>query len=75
MPHEVDWQGMKTIDRARWKRERKIREAFHIEKRKLQLNRDVLNEAPFGMPLFDFGVGLDTTLWRDCLRVPCASRR
>ena len=40
MPHEVDWQGMKTIDRARWKRERKIREAFHIEKRKLQLNRD-----------------------------------
>ena len=41
MPHEVDWQGMKAIDRARWKRERKIREkAFHIQKRKPQLNRD-----------------------------------
>ena len=23
----------------------------------------VSSEAPFGMPLFDFGVGLDTTLW------------
>ena len=23
----------------------------------------VSNEAPFRMPLFDFGVGLDTTLW------------
>ena len=21
MPHEIDWQGMKAIDRARWKRE------------------------------------------------------
>ena len=40
MPHEIDWQGMKPIDRARWKRERKIREAFHIPKRKPQLNRD-----------------------------------
>ena len=41
MPHEIDWQGMKAIDRARWKRERKIREkAFHIQKRKPQLNRD-----------------------------------
>ena len=40
MPHEIDWQGIKAIDRARWKRERKIREAFHIQKRKPQLNRD-----------------------------------
>ena len=40
MPHEIDWLGMKAIDRARWKRERKIREAFHIQKRKPQLNRD-----------------------------------
>ena len=40
MPHEIDRQIMKTIDRARWKRERKIREAFHIQKRKPQLNRD-----------------------------------
>ena len=64
MPHEIDWQGMKAIDRARWKRERKIREAFHIQ----SANRNsivmaVSNEAPFGMPLFDFGVGLGTTLW------------
>ena len=40
MPHGIDWQGMKAIDRARWKRERKIREAFHNSKRKPQLNRD-----------------------------------
>ena len=40
MPHEIDWQGMKAIDRARWKRERKLREAFHIQKRKPQLNCD-----------------------------------
>ena len=39
MPHEIDWQGMKAIDRARWKRERKVREAFHIQKHKPQLNR------------------------------------
>ena len=41
MPHEIDWQVMEAIDRARWKRERKIREAFHIQKRQPQLNRDV----------------------------------
>ena len=40
MPREIDWQGMKVTDSARWKRERKIREAFHIQKRKPQLNRD-----------------------------------
>ena len=40
MPHEIDWQGMKAIDRARWKREQKIREAFHIQKRQSQLNHD-----------------------------------
>ena len=40
MPHEINWQGMKAIDRARWKRERKIRQAFHNQKHKPQLNRD-----------------------------------
>ena len=40
MPHEIDWQGMKALDRARWKWDRKIREVFHIQKRKQQLNRD-----------------------------------
>ena len=40
MPHEINWQGMKVTDCARWKRERKVREAFHIHKRKPQLNRD-----------------------------------
>ena len=39
MPHDIDWQGLKAIDRACWKRERKIREATHIQKRKPQLNR------------------------------------
>ena len=34
MPHEIDWQGMKAIDRARWKMERKVREAFRIQKHK-----------------------------------------
>ena len=55
MPHEIDWQSMKVIGCACWKRERKIREAFHIENRNAQLNRDGgLDEAPFGIPLFDF---------------------
>ena len=40
MPHEIDWQGMKAIDCARWKKEQKIREEFHIQKRKPQLNYD-----------------------------------
>ena len=40
MPHEIDWQGMKAIDRACRNRERKIREAFHIQKCKPQLNLD-----------------------------------
>ena len=40
MPHKVDLQSMKAIDSERWKRERKIREAFHIQKRKPQLNRN-----------------------------------
>ena len=40
MPHEIDWQGMKATGRARWKRERKIREVFHIQKHKPQLNCD-----------------------------------
>ena len=36
------------------------------EKREKNSNSIVMavsNEAPFGMPLFDFGVGLDSTLW------------
>ena len=40
MRNEIDWQGMKAIDRARWKREQKLREAFHIQKRKPELNRE-----------------------------------
>ena len=40
MRHEIDWQVMKAKDCSRWKRERIIREAFHIQKRKPQLNRD-----------------------------------
>ena len=40
MLHEIDWEGMKAIDYARWKRERKINEAFHIQKPKPELNRD-----------------------------------
>ena len=40
-PHEIDWQSLKVIDRASWKRERKIREAFHIGMRKPGMNRDI----------------------------------
>ena len=40
-PHEIDWQSLKVIDRASWKTERKIREAFHIGMRKPGINRDI----------------------------------
>ena len=40
-PHEIDWQSLKVIDRASWKRERKIREALHIGMRKPGMNRDI----------------------------------
>ena len=39
-PHDMDWEKLKVIDRARNNRERKIREAFHIEQRKPAINRD-----------------------------------
>ena len=58
MPHEIDWQGMKAIDRARWKRPRgseKSEKRFTFK----SANRNsivtaVSNKAPFGMPLFEF---------------------
>ena len=40
-PHEIDWQNLKLIDRASWKRERKVREALHIGIRKPGMNRDI----------------------------------
>ena len=40
-PREIDWQSLKVIDRASWKRERKIREALHIGMRKPGRNRDI----------------------------------
>ena len=45
-PHEIDWQSLKVIDRASWKRERKIREALHIGMRKLGMK---WKEVLFGM--------------------------
>ena len=38
--HVIDWKAVKVIDRARNLRERKIREAFHIDKEKPRMNRD-----------------------------------
>ena len=38
--YEMDWSRLCVIDRASKKKERKIREAFHIYKRKPRLNRD-----------------------------------
>ena len=39
-PHEIDWKTMRSIDRATWKRERKIRESLHIRSRRAGINRD-----------------------------------
>ena len=39
-PHDMDLGKWKVIDRVRNNRERKIREAFHIEQRKPAINRD-----------------------------------
>ena len=64
MPHEIDWQGMKAIGRARWKRERKSEKHFTFKSANCNsIVTAVSNEAPFGMPLIDFGVGPGTTLW------------
>ena len=38
--HVIDWKYTKAIDMARKTRERKIREALHIEQKKLRMNRD-----------------------------------
>ena len=40
MPHEIDWQGMKAIRSCTLEEGAKTREAFHIQKRKPQLNCD-----------------------------------
>ena len=36
---EVDRESLRIVDRASWKRERKIEEALHIGKRKPSMNR------------------------------------
>ena len=38
--HEIDWENKNIVDRAKNTRERRIREAFHIAKRKPDMNRD-----------------------------------
>ena len=38
--HDMDWESLCIIDGASWNRERKIREALHIGKRKPSVNRD-----------------------------------
>ena len=37
--HEIDWENVNIVDRAKNTRERRIREAFHIAKRKPDMNR------------------------------------
>ena len=39
-PHEIDWKSVKVIDRAKGRLERKISQAFSIQKRKPAMNRD-----------------------------------
>ena len=38
--HEIEWASLTVIDQARGTRERKIREAIHIEQRNPRINRD-----------------------------------
>ena len=38
--HDMDWKSLCIIDGASWNRERKIREALHIGKRKPSVNTD-----------------------------------
>ena len=38
--HEIDLESLRLIDRASWKRRRKISEVLHIGKRKPSMNRD-----------------------------------
>ena len=44
-PHEIDWSTMSVIDKAQSWRERKLREAFKIQ-RKPKMNRDAGLEHP-----------------------------
>ena len=37
---QLDWENINIVDRAKNIRERRIREAFHIAKRKPDMNRD-----------------------------------
>ena len=38
--HEIDWDSVSIIDRAVWRTERKMREAFAIHRTKPVMNRD-----------------------------------
>ena len=40
VPHEVDWNSLKVVDKSKNRAERKVREAFHIFQRQPQMNRD-----------------------------------
>ena len=39
-PHKINWRSLNVVDKATNMKERKVREAFHIQKRKPGLNRD-----------------------------------
>ena len=39
-PHDIDWQNCKVINGAKERLERKIREAFEIQRRRPGMNRD-----------------------------------
>ena len=40
VPHEVDWNSLKVVDKSKNRAESKVREAFHIFQRQPQMNRD-----------------------------------
>ena len=39
-PHEINWRSLNVVHKATNMKERKVREAFHIQKQKPGLNRD-----------------------------------
>ena len=58
MPHEIDWQGM-IVHAGRGSEKSEKHFTFKSANRN-PIVTAVLNEALFGMPSFDFGVGLDS---------------
>ena len=51
-PHEINRRSLNVVEKAKNTKERKIREAFQVQKRKPGLNREKGVEKVHGMPFF-----------------------